>query len=340
MAGGLARRATVVEGLRAETPNLLLLDCGTVFSTPNKKDKEKKAEVVLAAMDFMGYDALNLGSREFFFGPEYLKNKSTEIKFPFLASNLREGDTQPSWAKPYLLKTVGDIKVAVLGVLPETAFNSQDVTPDDDEHDHDHDHEKPTNKNEADKITQPGNLRISQPQAALAELLPELKEQAEVIILLSQLPVTETGNLLANLPDIDLAVTCGEENVITPDRVYQSGAFGKELRYVQVDIGSDGTLTPHENEAINLNDSVAYQPEVAAMVETIFAKMRAAQRAQKDADRQFNLQKGLTMSPEQFMELMKKQQADNQRLNEVPPATTAQPAAESPTVILKQPTAN
>ncbi len=63
--GGLARRTRVIESIRKTERSVLLLDCGAVFD--NISDK---AELLLNAMERMGYDALNLGGPEFFFGKE------------------------------------------------------------------------------------------------------------------------------------------------------------------------------------------------------------------------------------------------------------------------------
>ena len=70
---GLAKVSTYVKSVRAQQPNMLLLDCGDTFQgTPLAYLAAAKYPTepnpVIAAMNAMGYDAMAVGNHEWNFG--------------------------------------------------------------------------------------------------------------------------------------------------------------------------------------------------------------------------------------------------------------------------------
>ncbi len=80
----------MVESIRKGGAAVLLVDCGALFDNTT----QNKAELLLNAMETMGYDALNLGGPEFFFGKEFLEHSRSHVSFPYIASNLLSGGNQ------------------------------------------------------------------------------------------------------------------------------------------------------------------------------------------------------------------------------------------------------
>lgn len=111
--------------LRQNSPHTLLLDAGDIFSP----------EVSLADITHfyqqLGFDALTLGMNDFNVklpqsyqsSPEYFKDFAAAAKTPLVLSNLYDLKTARhiEWpgVKPYLLKEVGDIKVGIIGLIPD-----------------------------------------------------------------------------------------------------------------------------------------------------------------------------------------------------------------------------
>lgn len=84
--GGVARRATLVEQIRKEQRNVLLLDAGDmVQGTPYFNLFGGKVELEL--MSKMGYDAGTFGNHEFDNGLEGLAGMIRYANFPFLTAN-------------------------------------------------------------------------------------------------------------------------------------------------------------------------------------------------------------------------------------------------------------
>lgn len=84
--GGVARRATLVERIRKEQRNVLLLDAGDmVQGTPYFNLFGGKVEMEL--MSKMGYDAATLGNHDFDNGPDGLRKMLEFAQFPILVAN-------------------------------------------------------------------------------------------------------------------------------------------------------------------------------------------------------------------------------------------------------------
>ena len=84
--GGMARRATLIEKLRKENKNILLLDAGDIWQgTPYFNFFNGEAEFKL--MSQMGYDSATLGNHDFDGGMDNILKQLPLATFPFLISN-------------------------------------------------------------------------------------------------------------------------------------------------------------------------------------------------------------------------------------------------------------
>ncbi|MSV29331.1 MAG: hypothetical protein EXQ52_11420 [Bryobacterales bacterium] len=121
-ARGLAKVATLIEAERARQPNTILIDCGdTIQGTPleyvYQKSNPLHEDPMMLAMNRIGYDAMTLGNHEFNFGLENLQRARSNARFPWLSANTKlEPRSKARAFDGYLLKTVGGVKVAVIGI--------------------------------------------------------------------------------------------------------------------------------------------------------------------------------------------------------------------------------
>jgi 5'-nucleotidase len=84
--GGVARRAALVNKVRKENPNTLLLDCGDIFQgTPYFNFYGGELEIKLMSM--MGYDAATIGNHDFDNSIEGLYKQLPNASFDFIISN-------------------------------------------------------------------------------------------------------------------------------------------------------------------------------------------------------------------------------------------------------------
>jgi 5'-nucleotidase len=114
--GGVARRATVVKKIRRENPNTLLVDAGDVCQgTPYFNFF--KGEVEYKAMSAIGYDVGTLGNHEFDNGVDSLAAALKFANFDLVSTNYEvKGTALEGIVKPYVVKTVGGIRVGLFGL--------------------------------------------------------------------------------------------------------------------------------------------------------------------------------------------------------------------------------
>lgn len=151
-AGGLPGRATVIRQ-RNGAPKLVL-DVGNL--TPGTRPYElMKLRYLLEGMAKIGYDAVNLGSKEVELDLETLKSALKDGRLPFVSANVLEKESRKPLVEPYRIVSRGGLKIGITGV---THAETLDVGP---------------------------GVEVRPPQEALAEIVPELKRRCDYLIVLA-----------------------------------------------------------------------------------------------------------------------------------------------------------
>ena len=114
--GGVSRRATLIEKIRKENPNVLLLDAGDIFQgTPYFNYYGGELEFKLMSM--MQYDAATVGNHDFDNGLEGIVSQMPNATFEFISSNYDFKNTiMDGFVKPYKIFNKNGIKVGVFGL--------------------------------------------------------------------------------------------------------------------------------------------------------------------------------------------------------------------------------
>lgn len=114
--GGVAVRSKIIQQIRQQEPNLLLLDAGDIFQgTPYFNLYNGEPEI--KAMSAMGYDACTIGNHDFDGGIENFATQLQKATFPCIISNYDftgtplEGKTQP-----FKVIKKGGIRVGIFGL--------------------------------------------------------------------------------------------------------------------------------------------------------------------------------------------------------------------------------
>ena len=138
---GLSRTATIIDSIRAEATNSLLIDNGDVLQGNPMGDymayqhgmKEGDVHPVIKAMNTLGYEVGTLGNHEFNYGLDFMFKVLGGANFPFVCANLTKGQlaSDPKkddlFFKPYLIleKKIKDgsgnespIKIGFIGFVP------------------------------------------------------------------------------------------------------------------------------------------------------------------------------------------------------------------------------
>ena len=172
--GGIVYLAGAVDRARQEQPSLLL-SAGDMIQG-NAWANLFKGQSVIDVMNAMKFDAMVVGNHEFNFGPEVLKDRIAQANFPVLGANV-EGFPP---LKPYVVKELQGVKIGIIGVVTQDAANTS-----------------PRNV---------AGLKFITPESAIRKYLPDLKRQADIIVVLSHCGYPADRELAARVPGLDVIV--------------------------------------------------------------------------------------------------------------------------------------
>lgn len=114
--GGVARRATLVERIRKENANTLLLDAGDIFQgTPYFNYFGGELEFKLMSM--LKYDVATIGNHDFDNSIEGLYKQLPNANFDFVAANYNFKNTVlDTHVKPYKIILKDGVKIGIFGL--------------------------------------------------------------------------------------------------------------------------------------------------------------------------------------------------------------------------------
>ncbi|MCM2475698.1 bifunctional 2',3'-cyclic-nucleotide 2'-phosphodiesterase/3'-nucleotidase [Rhizobium sp. CG5] len=138
---GLARTASLIDAIRAEAGNSLLIDNGDLlqgnpmgdYMAYKKGMKAGDLHPIIKAMNVLGYDCGTLGNHEFNYGLDFMFNTLGGAQFPIVCANLTKGELAEDakqdqlFFKPYVIldRMIKDgagnenpIKIGFIGFVP------------------------------------------------------------------------------------------------------------------------------------------------------------------------------------------------------------------------------
>ncbi|ASY68838.1 bifunctional 2',3'-cyclic-nucleotide 2'-phosphodiesterase/3'-nucleotidase [Sinorhizobium fredii] len=138
---GLARTASIIDAIRAEATNAILVDNGDFLQGNPMGDyiaykrgmKAGDIHPIIAAMNVLGYDCGTLGNHEFNYGLDFMFNVLQGANFPIVCANLTKGALAAGprqdqlFLKPYVIldRKVKDgagqehpIRIGLIGFVP------------------------------------------------------------------------------------------------------------------------------------------------------------------------------------------------------------------------------
>jgi len=268
------------------------------------------ADLGLKAISLMDYSGVNAGWNELSVGSDFLEKITSAPALPLITSNLVHKDTRLPLGKKYVIKRVGDVKVGIIGIMPTEQPKSRAYKSCGQRSNPDKPAEKPEQGTPFTLLME--HLEVIPPEKALKELLPQVREQADIVVLLSQYRREETTEIVNNIKGIDLAISLrgktrkrADENKGTP--VMETAYRSLRLGYVKLTLDEAGKIIQNQKKMIRLNKSVASDKQIAQITgDDINKKVREAEiRKRKEEARAL-----LKMSPYEYYEMVTKQQAE------------------------------
>lgn len=246
--GGLDRLAAEIEKARAEVKpeNVVLLDAGdTIGDTALAAETEGRA--IIAAMNLMRYDAMAIGNHEPDFTAAKLLERINEAEFPVLAANILGKTNGKLFTKPYVIKSIGGLRVGILGLAyPNTPLTT------------------------ARKNVE--NLTFRDAVETAREYVPQLRgEGAEIVIAVTHLGLNADKDLAEKVAGIDVIVGGHSHNRMTEalrvgnTLIVQAGAHGSDIGRLDLTI-ENGKIVSHKRMLIPIVNSES-ERSVASVIE-------------------------------------------------------------------------
>ena len=116
---GYSRLKSIVDNLKEEDPNLLLLDAGDTFHGTNFANLSR-GENVVDLMNLVEFDAMVPGNHDFNFGSERLLQLIEGTEFPVVGANIVDEETGEAVIDEYTIITMdNELEVGIFGLSTE-----------------------------------------------------------------------------------------------------------------------------------------------------------------------------------------------------------------------------
>lgn len=203
--------ATFVDRVKAEYPNVILVDAGDRFTgNPYVDYAEERGLPIITLMNELGYAIGTLGNHEFDFGQKILRTRINDATFPIICANINSSQSELDSIAPYYIIEKDGIKLCFLGLIQTETDNIPSTNP---EH-----LQKITFDNYLDKI----------------EDYRKLKSSCHAFIGLTHLGVDSDSILATRMPELDMIIGGHSHTLLEkPKRVNNVliGQTGIKLQY-------------------------------------------------------------------------------------------------------------
>lgn len=228
--GGLSRRAYILNKIKQEEAKpVVVVDAGAMlfpqFSIPPSLFAARTVQAggLIEAMAAMGIDAVGLAPLDLSAGTDFLR-KQAGAQLPWVSMNLVSNKSGEPFFAPYIIKKAGDLSVGILGLTGhlENMPNQTSVV----------------------------DYQTIAWEETLAAALEQIKDQVDMVILLSSLPEHTNQKIAENFSDIHLIIMSGQSTNNKHPQLFgntliaQINSRGKHLGRLDVDWQPSRTWQP------------------------------------------------------------------------------------------------
>lgn len=184
--GGISRRATVIQSIKEENPDALVLDSGSilndssVLNTSLETVFRKRMHLLVEEIGNMGIDGANVSSMDLFSSADSLLAFQGN-GLPWLSSNLTWRDSGKLVFPADTLRMVGELRVGIFGFMDDNTLGMEFF-----------DEQSP--------------LKILDPANTVREEVDKLQKQCDVIIALAYMDLNRVQKLVTEIPGIDVVI--------------------------------------------------------------------------------------------------------------------------------------
>jgi hypothetical protein len=257
--GGLERRSNYINEVRKDVDEILLLDVGDTLPLFNPEFTRKtityNAFISLKAMDMMGYDAMNVGESDLILGEKFLQEKSQNLKFPLISSNIAYKSKNELFFKPYVIKTMKNgLRVGIIGVTNERYIISSN------------------------------NLDVASNREMVARSVKAIRNHVDLVIVLGHIGVPYSMDLANAVSGIDVILSghwdaeTQEPTKIGNTIIMPTKYHARKVGRLDMEIESEGGVSSYEWQSTPLDEKY----EGDSFIKKLALKMPSAKKQEAE----------------------------------------------------------
>ncbi len=239
----MARRATFIQQEReaADGP-LLVLDAGNALFG-YWPSMESEGTIMVEAMNAMGYDAMALGAYDLYLGLEILARRMADASFPMLSANLENSEGELIAPSHVVIERDG-VTFGIIGLTQPDVMKLRGV----------------------EKL-----VDVKDPATAARPLVDALRDEVDVLLVLSHIGFDEDLALAANVGGIDIIIGGNTRRLMqVPQRVgdtviVQQGYAGEWIGRLRVTYDAKWKIIGATESLVTLDETFPDDPELKTM---------------------------------------------------------------------------
>jgi 5'-nucleotidase len=258
--GGAARWATIIKNIRKEAGEILFLHAGDMvvgsagtYLLNGRPDWERlplygyRGLVEIPLFAKLGLDAISPGNHEFDYGFYWNYRLFKQAPFDVLTANITAIPTpaavsyEPLQYKPYQIYKKGKFRIGVIGLLTNSAILTSQI-------------------------------KVNDPVEILTPLVEKLKNECDIVVVLSHLGYGADKSLASEISGIDVIVG-GHSHTILPEPtvingtiITQTGSFGESIGRLDLEY-KKGALNNYRYQLIPADYTVTEDTEIKAWLD-------------------------------------------------------------------------
>ncbi len=241
--GSLEKRKHFIDQWYKNKPGTLFLDSGDFLSA---KRNELKDSIAFKIYEMLPYDAIGIGDQEFYNGISFITNLIDNSKLPFISLNI----SSPKFknVKDYIIVNKENINFGIISIIDPEIF-----------------------KFYPKRIRE--NIEVFEFAERLNEKINLIKDQVNIIILLSHLGIEKDRQIAKKYNEIDVIVGGHSQSFIEkPEKVnnsiiVHSGKDGYNVGHLKIKINKKNEIHKFNGKLIPMTLDMKSDSTVLMMIE-------------------------------------------------------------------------
>jgi 2',3'-cyclic-nucleotide 2'-phosphodiesterase (5'-nucleotidase family) len=245
--GGLSRRASFTDSVRADFGQVLVVDAGFFMPEHDEAPYRDAGRFMFDSMKRLRVDVIGVCEKDLRFGVDFLNENAKRTGLALTCANLVGRATGKPVFAPYRIRQIGTVKVGVFALMTDSLPAGPLATA----------------------------MKVESPEVAARRVIAAMKQQgATVIVLLSQLGRIDAEDLASQTPGIDVIVhghfvpqVDQGRTILRTVSVY-GGEQGQYLGFTKVSLDAARHMKSAESTTFAMGAEVAEDDSMRTLVRT------------------------------------------------------------------------